>query len=77
MAYGASIKDSIQPKSAFKNIISNSVLVVEAKQVKFRITENITSFQIKLIRRFIYVNQFYKVLKFHVCTTKLDDFIKV
>ena len=60
MVYGASIKDSILPKSVFKNIISNSLLIVEAKPVKSRITKDITTFQIKLIRRLIYVNQFCK-----------------
>ena len=31
MAYWASIKDSIQLKITFKNVISNSVLIIEAK----------------------------------------------
>ena len=48
MANRASIKDSIQLKSALKNI-SNSVLIVEVKPVKFKITKNITNFKIKLI----------------------------
>ena len=61
MAIGASIKDSIELKSAFKNLISNCPLIVEAKLVKSRITENITTFQIKLISRLIYISQFYKV----------------
>ena len=34
MADWASIKDSIKLKSAFQNIISNSVLIVETKPVK-------------------------------------------
>ena len=42
-------------RSAFKNSISNSLFIVEAKPVKSRITENLTTFQIKLIRRLIYV----------------------
>ena len=45
--------DSIQLKSALKNIISNSLSIVEAKPVKSGITENITTFQIKLICRLI------------------------
>ena len=61
MAYEASFKDSIWLKNAFENIISKSLLIVEAKLRKFRITKNITIFQIKLIRRLIYVSQFYKV----------------
>ena len=61
VTYGASIKDSNQVKSAFKNIVSNSLLLVEAKPVKSRITKNITVFQIKLIRRSIYVDRFYTV----------------
>ena len=72
--YGASIKDSIKLKSAFQNIISSSLLIVEAKQVKSRITKNITAFQIKLIHKLINVNHFCKVLKFHVRTTRLGDF---
>ena len=51
----ASIKDSIELKSAFKNIVSNFVLIVEAKPV----TKNLTNFQMKLIHRFIYCNKFY------------------
>ena len=58
MANWASFKDSIYLKSAFKNIISNSVLTVEEKPVEFRITKNITNFQIKLIDRLIYCNKF-------------------
>ena len=46
MANWASIKDSIQLKSASKNIISNSVLIVNAKPVKSRKTKNITDFQL-------------------------------
>ena len=57
MAYRASIKDSIQLKSAFKHIISNSLLIVEAKPVKSRITENLTTFQKKPIRKLFDVNQ--------------------
>ena len=59
MANWISIKDPIQLKSAFKNINSNSVFIVEAKPVKPRITKNTTNFQIKLIRRLIYGNKFY------------------
>ena len=78
MACGASnIKDSILLKSSITNIFLNSVLIVEAKPVKSKITENISSFQIKLIRRLICRNQFYKVQKFYACTTKLRNFIKV
>ena len=77
MAYGTFIKDSIELKSAFENIISNSLLIVKAKPVKSRKSKNVTTFQVKVIRRLIYVNQFYKVWKFHVCTTNLGDCIKV
>ena len=35
--------------------------MVEAKAVKSWITENEANFQIKLIRRLIYFNKFYKV----------------
>ena len=38
MAYAASIKDLIQLKSAFENIISNSLLIIQAKPVKSKIT---------------------------------------
>ena len=41
MAYGASSKDSIKLKSQVKNIISNSLLIVEAKPVKSRKTKNV------------------------------------
>ena len=34
MAYGTSMNDSIQLKSVFKNIISNFLLIVEAKLAK-------------------------------------------
>ena len=61
VAYGASVKDSIKLKTHSKNIFSSSLLIVEAKQVKSRIAKNITIFQIKFIRRLIYVNQLYKV----------------
>ena len=64
-------------KKRIKSVISNSVLTGEAKPVKSWITENIANFQIKLIRRFICCNKFYKVWKFHVRTTKLRNFIKV
>ena len=77
LANWASIKDSIYLKSALKNFTSNSVLIVEAKAVKSWITENIANFQTKLISRLIYCNQFYKVWKFNVSTTKLRNFIKV
>ena len=83
LANWASIKDSIYKKKHFKNVISNSVLNVEAKPVKFWTTENTANFQIKLIRRVIYCirvilcSTFYKVRKFHVRTTKLRNFIKV
>ena len=77
MANWASINNSIFVKSAFKNIISNSVLIVEAKPVKSRITENVTNFQIKLICKLIYCYKFYKVWKFHVSTTNLRNFIQV
>ena len=49
LANWESIKDSILLKRAFKNVMSNSVLIVEAKPVKPWITENIANFQIKLI----------------------------
>ena len=45
-------------KKSIQNIVSSSLLIVEVKPVKSRITKNITTFQIKLIRRLIYVNQF-------------------
>ena len=57
----ASIKESIQLKSELKNILSNSVLLVEAKPVKSWITKYINNLQINLIRRLIYRNKFYKV----------------
>ena len=40
---------------------SNSLLIVEAKPAKSRVTKNLTALQIEVIRRLIYVNQFYKV----------------
>ena len=51
MAFKAFIKDVIWLKIALKDIIPNSVLIVEAnfKPVKSRITKNINAFQIKLI----------------------------
>ena len=64
-------------KTRIKNVISNSVLIVEAKPIKSWITENIANFQIKLIRRLIYYNKFYKVWKVHVRTTKPRNFIRV
>ena len=64
-------------KKSIKNVISNFVLIVEAKPVKSGITENIANFQIKLICRLIYGNKFYQVWKFHVHTTELRNFIKV
>ena len=48
-------------KKRIKNVISNSVLTVEAKPVKSSINENIANFQIKLTREPIYCNKFYKV----------------
>ena len=54
-------KSSIQLDSTFNNIISNSLLMVEENPVKSRITKNITAFQIRLIRRLIYVNHFCKL----------------
>ena len=77
MPNGASIKDLVYLKSAFKNIISNFVLIVEVKSVKSRLNENITTFQIKLICKLTYCNKFYEVWKFDVRTTKLHNFIKV
>ena len=49
MAYKAFIKDVIWLKIALKDIIQSSLLNVEAKPVKSRITKNINAFQIKLI----------------------------
>ena len=46
MANWASINDLICLKSAFKNVISNYVLTVEEKPVKFKITKNTTHFKI-------------------------------
>ena len=77
LANWASIKESIQLKTALKNVISNAVLIVEAKRVKSWVTENIANFQIKVIRRLIYCNMLDKKWKFHVRTTKLPNFIKV
>ena len=42
-------------------LFQNSLLIAEANPVKPRITEDITTFQIKQIRSLTYVNQFYKV----------------
>ena len=41
MAYETSIEDLILLKSGFKNIISNTLLIVEAKPVKSRKTEDL------------------------------------
>ena len=77
MAYEESVKDSIQLKSELINIIPNSLLTFGAKLAESRLTKNITTFQLELNHRLIYVYQFYKVCKFHVRTTKQGNFIKV
>ena len=48
-------------KKRIQKYYSNFVLIVEAKPVKSLIAENITSFEIKLIRRLIYGNEFHNV----------------
>ena len=42
-------------------ILFKTLLIIEAKLGKSRIMMSITAFQIKLISRLIYVNQFYEV----------------
>ena len=48
-------------QKAHSNILFQTLSFVEAKPLKSRITKSKTNFQIKLIRKLIYGNRFYKV----------------